>query len=297
MTVSPPLNAVRAFEAVARTGAFTTAGAELGVTSAAVSQQVRNLEAFWQKNLFIRQGNRLVLSEAGLAAYPAAAQAMNTLSDLSETMRDSRILPSLVLSAPHSVVQTWLPDKLVALKSGITTGSNIRLHIRPDEDPVGFAKDGIHMRIFYGHELYRDYRVDTLFHDHVTAIASPEFVERHGTSVNDINERHLIHTLWGPNYASFPSWANCLSSSRAIDIAAGLSLTTNSAAISFARKGLGIGLVPSRMAMEEISNGQLVRMQSPEPLMPHPYCLAYPHALQGRRDVQQVAAALLDSSA
>ncbi|NKB52593.1 MAG: LysR family transcriptional regulator [Rhizobiaceae bacterium] len=295
MAVSPPLNAVRAFEAVARTGAFTTAGTELGVTSAAVSQQVRNLESFWNKNLFIRQGNRLVLSEAGLAAYPAAAQAMNTLTDLSDTMRDSRILPSLVLSAPHSVVQTWLPEKLTALNQGGGSRSNIRLHVRPDEDPVGFAKDGIHMRIFYGHELYRDYLVETLFHDHVTAVASPGFVELHGNSVNAIDERHLIHTLWGPDYASFPSWANCLSSTRAIDVAAGLSLTTSSAAIAFARKGLGVGLVPSQMAKEEIANGVLMRMESPEPLMPHPYCLAYPHALRGRRDVQQVAAALLDS--
>lgn len=32
-----PLNALRAFEVAARTGAFTLAAAELGVTSAAVS--------------------------------------------------------------------------------------------------------------------------------------------------------------------------------------------------------------------------------------------------------------------
>ena len=41
----PPLNAMKAFEVAARNGSFTHAADELGVSSAAVSQQVRNLEA------------------------------------------------------------------------------------------------------------------------------------------------------------------------------------------------------------------------------------------------------------
>ena len=43
----PPLNAVKAFEAAARCGSHVAAARELGVTPAAVSQQVRNLEAFF----------------------------------------------------------------------------------------------------------------------------------------------------------------------------------------------------------------------------------------------------------
>ena len=40
----PPLAAVRAFEAAARLGSFTRAGAELGMTQAAVSYQIKLLE-------------------------------------------------------------------------------------------------------------------------------------------------------------------------------------------------------------------------------------------------------------
>jgi len=46
----PPLNSIRAFEAAARTVSFTAASSELGVTSAAVSMQVGNLENFLGKN-------------------------------------------------------------------------------------------------------------------------------------------------------------------------------------------------------------------------------------------------------
>ena len=41
----PPLNAVRAFDAVARLGSVRAAADELAVTPAAVSQQLRVLEA------------------------------------------------------------------------------------------------------------------------------------------------------------------------------------------------------------------------------------------------------------
>ena len=50
----PPLNAVKAFEVAARTGQFTLAALELGVSSAAVSQHIRNLETHFGKLLFVR---------------------------------------------------------------------------------------------------------------------------------------------------------------------------------------------------------------------------------------------------
>ncbi|WP_245468672.1 LysR family transcriptional regulator, partial [Mesorhizobium sp. M7D.F.Ca.US.004.01.2.1] len=47
----PPLNAIKAFEVAARAGSFTLAASELGVSSAAVSQQIRNLESWFGKQL------------------------------------------------------------------------------------------------------------------------------------------------------------------------------------------------------------------------------------------------------
>ena len=44
-----PLNAMRAFEASARHLSFTRAALELHVTQAAVSAQVKNLEAGWAR--------------------------------------------------------------------------------------------------------------------------------------------------------------------------------------------------------------------------------------------------------
>ncbi len=61
----PPLSAVRAFEAAARHGSFTRAAAELGMTQAAVSYQIKLLEERLGMPLFQRQARRVVLTEMG----------------------------------------------------------------------------------------------------------------------------------------------------------------------------------------------------------------------------------------
>ena len=61
----PPLNALKSFEAAARTGSYVAAADELGVSPAAVSQQVRHLESYLGKTLFMRFNNRIALTDAG----------------------------------------------------------------------------------------------------------------------------------------------------------------------------------------------------------------------------------------
>ena len=66
----PPLNALRAFEASARLGSFVAAAAELHVSAAAVSQQVRRLERYLDTTLFNRLARGLVLTEEGRDYLP-----------------------------------------------------------------------------------------------------------------------------------------------------------------------------------------------------------------------------------
>jgi LysR family glycine cleavage system transcriptional activator len=61
----PPMNALRAFEAVSRLGSVSKAAEELCVSQGAVSQQLRNLEDHLDRELFIRTPNSFKLSEEG----------------------------------------------------------------------------------------------------------------------------------------------------------------------------------------------------------------------------------------
>ena len=64
-----PLNALRAFEATARLGEIKLAAAELFVTPAAVSQQLKKLESHLNLNLWNRHANKITLSTAGEQLY------------------------------------------------------------------------------------------------------------------------------------------------------------------------------------------------------------------------------------
>ena len=70
----PPLASLRAFEAAARHLGFSAAGRELGVTHAAVVQQVRALEAHLGMQLLFRDGRQVALTPEGatLAAQPTS---------------------------------------------------------------------------------------------------------------------------------------------------------------------------------------------------------------------------------
>ncbi len=273
-----PLKPLRAFEAAARTGSFAAAARELKVTSAAVSQQVKLLEQYWGRSLFLRQGNRLSLTEAGRTAYSPLANALAAIGDLSERMQGISRSTRFVLSAPHSVAETWLPQRLAAW---IRDGGDRQLDLRIEDDPVEFNRDRIHMRIFLGHMLYTDFRTEILFHDRIIAIATPTFIAGHDASVMALPDEVLIHTDWGSDYATGPNWSHVLSGQRVIDAGAGPRVPTSSAAIQCALAGLGVAVVPAMMAMHHLDAGRLQRVQAPEKWMNGPYTVAYPHTIAG----------------
>jgi LysR family glycine cleavage system transcriptional activator len=82
-----PLNALRAFEAAARTGAFTLAAAELGVTPGAVTAHVKALEDRLGAALFERQARGVRLTALGLAAVEELTGAFDALAGAEVRLR------------------------------------------------------------------------------------------------------------------------------------------------------------------------------------------------------------------
>ena len=289
MTSHLPLNALRAFEVAARTGSFSNAAREMGVSSAAISQQVKLLEEFWGKTLFIRQGNRISLTEAGQSAYPQLGQSIAQLGELSDQMRRVDQKKRLVLSAPESVAETWLASKLSAIR---TAGLSTSLEIRVENDPVDFARDKVDLRIFYGHDLYRDHKIIRLFSDHLIAVASASFITEHGCKIDLIKDEHLIHTDWGRDFATSPNWSAAYPADRIIDLNAGLRVQASSIARNFAEQGFGVALIPERIVLESLRAEHLVKLQMPAIPMKHDYLIAHSKRLEASHAVQVIIQAL-----
>src|SRR5215470_16197412 len=82
----PPLNFIRAFECAARHLSFTRAAEELGYTQAAISMQVRALEKYLGRALFVRSARSLELTEMGEAFLPTLRQALSQIDSATEAI-------------------------------------------------------------------------------------------------------------------------------------------------------------------------------------------------------------------
>ncbi|MBV9529320.1 LysR substrate-binding domain-containing protein [Sphingomonas sp.] len=107
----PPLAAVRVFEAAARTENFTAAAAELGMTQAAVSYQVKSLEERLGAALFVRERGRVRLTPLGARLLPSLTGAFDAIEAAfaSHKADDDSLL---TVTTTHTFANTWLAWRL-----------------------------------------------------------------------------------------------------------------------------------------------------------------------------------------
>ena len=131
----PPLNALRAFEAVARRLSFARAAEELHVTKAAVAQQVRLLEQEIGAPLVERSGRGLALTEAGAAGAPGLAEGFSALARAARAMRETKGRRFLVINASASFAATWLVGRIGRFKA-LHPEIDVLLDANPMEDSL-----------------------------------------------------------------------------------------------------------------------------------------------------------------
>ena len=106
----PTLNAVKAFEAAARLGSLKAAAEALGVTSSAVSHQVRQLEEEVGKQLFIRRNNAIELTGEGYLLFEQVAPALRTIARATEAIRTETQI--VAVNVTNAFALLWLIPRL-----------------------------------------------------------------------------------------------------------------------------------------------------------------------------------------
>ena len=283
----PPLNAIKAFEAVARLGSLSLAARELSVTPGAVSQQLRILGDFFGKALFVRRHNRLQLTDAGLSVFADTAEIIDRLSAMTARLLQGEKRAHLVVSALASVAVRWLNHELGAF---VAAAPEVRCELRVEDDPVDFARHHIDLRLSYGEHLYPELVALPLLRDEVTPLCTPAYAE--GIDPADpasLPERDLIHLDWGASFASYPSWAEWFAAAgkpRLLTGARGHRATMSSLVIDLAASGAGVALGQRHLARRDLASGTLVAPFATSLPLAHPYCLVYPHAKADKRSVR-----------
>jgi len=276
----PSLNGLRAFEVAARCGSFVLAGNELGVSSAAVSLQVKSLEEHLGKRLFVRKGNRISLTDAGEEMYPKLARAFGELSEAAQIMRSNKRPRQLVVSVLPALSELWFLPKALSFRDR----AGVSLDIRVQEDPIDFEREAIDIRLTFGSAFYPGYRHIPLFSDFAIPVCTPSFWAQYSDPegvLANVPDAKLIHSKWGPSYASEPAWSDWRSKAGTARVTLsdpGLVLSDMSLAISAAKQEAGVALAPSVLVKSDINSGSLISPSEVNLPMKKDYVCVFPNA-------------------
>jgi DNA-binding transcriptional LysR family regulator len=245
------LNAMRAFEAVARNGSMTAAAAELSVTLGAVSQQVKALEASLGVPLFLRQHRRLELTEPGRRlstslrdSFADIERTLDAISRRPETRRlRLRVTPTFAIR--------WLVPRLTSFYQ-VHPELDIEVGTFQKQDDVRVEDADFIVR--HGDGLWTDGVCDLLFRDSLLP-ACNKAIARTLREPGDLAGQTLLHSMMRAD--GWPGWLKAagvpnLRPLRSIDLP--------NAAVSYqaAIDGLGVSLAQECYVREEIGNGRLV---------------------------------------
>ena len=247
----PPLNWLRAFEASARHLSFTEAAAELNLTQAAISKQVKSLELHLRQQLFIRGPRNLQLTKTGEAYLPKVKDAFERLAVGTREVFGRRRNEVLTVRSAVSFAVNWLAPRLPDFLAR-HPGRQIRILSSVWSD--GFDKDMFDLDIQYGKGRWPGYTSHRLTWERIMPLCAPHLL---GSlrSPGDLQDHTMIHVL---GYQE--GWGLWLKAAGAmlVDPGQGLLVDTSLAAFEVAANGGGIALARSSLAARDRGSGRLV---------------------------------------
>lgn len=252
----PSLNALHAFEAVARLGSVNRAAAELHVTHGAVSRHIRALEEELGLALFQRQGRGLALTPAGLRLRDTSTAAFAQLREACEELRQDSAAAPFVLGCPVSLLARWMIPRLERLMAELP---ELSLHLRPQEAPFDEALSGLDAALLAGEAPWPSgWQVQTLARERVGPVASPSFAQTHALTLKQpqaLLEQPLLHTASRPQ--AWASWALSVGlAAEGLHLGQGYPHLYH--LIEAAVAGRGIAIAPEQLVADDLASGRLV---------------------------------------
>jgi DNA-binding transcriptional LysR family regulator len=175
-----PLNALNSFIAVARRRSFAAAARDLGVSTSALSQSVRQLEARLGVALLTRTSRSVALTDAGQRllehAGPAVEQALESLKTV--TARPGEVTGRVRLTVPAAAV-TLILDRL--LPRFIERYPSVEVDVRVDDRLVDIVAESLDAGIRLVEAIDRDMvHVRLSGPCRVVVAGAPSYLKRRG---------------------------------------------------------------------------------------------------------------------
>jgi LysR family glycine cleavage system transcriptional activator len=275
----PPLNALRAFEASARLGSFVAAAAELRVSPAAVSQQVRRLEEYLDTVLFQRQARGLTLTEQGRDYLPELSAGFDLLSESTARVRAKRADGVLTLTMLAGFANGWLLPRLHRFRE---RAPRIDLVLRTSSQLMDFRRDAVDLAIRFSPAPGRGLHGEVVSREELFPVASPQLFQ--GGSLPDtltaLRKYPLLHDTDAGIEQPWLGWRGWFERAGLVtaDIGRGLQFSDSVVLINAAVAGHGIAIGRSPHVGPLLARGQLLRVTQESWISPWSYYLVAPAA-------------------
>ena len=248
-----PLNALRAFEAVARLGSFSRAAEELLVTQGAVSRQVKKLEGVLQLKLLHRNYTQPTMTEAGLRLFTPLSSAFASVEQTLEMLTINRQVLRLQVAPTFAI--RWLMPRLARF-----TEENKELDVRITTS-LRYQELDTHSfdaGILYGDGSWPGMRAVCLSRERLAPVCSPSLL-RGAFPINkvmDLAHHTLLHTTTADNR----DWRLWLDAVGANDLRwwEGPAFETLDLSVRAAEAGFGVSIGDISLISDVIEEGRVV---------------------------------------
>jgi LysR family glycine cleavage system transcriptional activator len=231
-------------------GSVRAAADELAVTPAAVSQQLRVLEAHLGIALTQRHGRGLVLTDSGRTWHGEIARHLRAIALAAERVRPGRRV--VQVTVVQSFGSRWLMPRLTKF-----TAREPEIEVRIDASPVlaDLARDPFDLAIREGSGVYPEAESVRLFPLEFVPVGSPAVAKklRRRDGGIDWSRVRLLHEV---TYDYWPDWV-AMAGVAGVDVARGLFFSHTMLALDAASEGQGVALAPPPFAERELARGAL----------------------------------------
>jgi LysR family glycine cleavage system transcriptional activator len=256
----PPLNALRAFEAAARHQSFREAAAELHVTPAAVSHQIKALEDHLGIALFRRLNREVQLTDAGRDCLPGVRAAFDQMAEAMARIGRAEAGGLLTVSAAPSIAAKWLMPRLDRFREA---HPDIDIRLDATMTLTDFIRDDVHLALRYGRGHYPGLYSELLLRNEIFPVCAPSLTRGPKALKQPADLKHhvLLHEDSASIDPSHPDWPVWLRAAGVFDVDGkrGLRFTQSAMLVDAAVAGRGVALGRSVIVADDLAAGRLTR--------------------------------------
>ena len=270
----PNLTWIRTFESAARLLSFTAAAEEIGMTQAAVSQQIKALEGKLGCDLFVRQHRSLTLTDMGQAYLPLVQRALKDLS-LSTTGLFGPGFDNLVtVRASVSTTLYWLIPRMAQFRAEFP---DTRVRLVSSHSGVASSGERVDVELRFGYGDWEGMQAEKIADERFVPICHPTQKDRF-TKPEGFLTTALVHIIgFDDNWTRFFDASGLHGQIGAF----GISVDTSAAAIDLVASGEGCAMVPERLANTAITSGRAIYLAGQSITSPQAHYAVVPHGTTG----------------